>query len=548
MKHFFFAVILLLSVTAQAQPTQWNWVQPVEGSNPLEDIATDPFGNLYVTGTFTGFLQLGSTQLSNPGFCLYVAKFSPAGQLLFATKLQASNTAFAASIAVDKLGNSYVTGVFNGTLSLGDQTLASSHTTVGSNGDDIMTLKLAPNGAVRWLQQISSVRAGEEWEPSNLSRAIAVDAAGNSYISGSVSGSTVQFGGRTFSDREGQAFIASYTPQGALRWANVATSPDATTRSDGVHLAVNDQGTGYVSGGFYGGSLMLGGARVPASSFSDDFLAQFDLSLGRVNWAQNPEGTDGPLAVDRKGHLYRAGQFTGTVAFGKSTLRSTGTADIFVARYNSQGKAEWATAILGEGPYNYPEDMVVDTQNGRIYLTGTRSITSDFQAFIAFLQANGKVKHIESVGVAGTTTSSSSGFSIALAGHNSVYNSGIFTGTAQFGPFTLTSPFTQYYLASYGSKKTVRSGSQGMLAALTASLYPMPAHEQFTLRLESREKNQVLRAVLYNQLGVPVAEKTIQNPNGKLEAVFDTSQLPRGLYVLRLQQNGQLLIKTVTVE
>jgi hypothetical protein len=324
----------------------------------------------------------------------------------------------------------------------------------------------------------------------------------------------------------------------------VATGPDAA-QSVGLHLAVDDKGQGYVSGSFYGGSLTLGGAHVPATSFYNDFLAQFDPGKGLVKWAQDPAGTEGPLAVDRKGHLYRAGQFTGTVEFGKTTLSSTGNADIFVARYNSQGKPEWATAILGEGPgYNYPEDMAVDAQYGKIYLTGIRSITSDFQAFIALLQPNGKVKQLEAVDGPGT----SSGFSIAMAGPDNLYNSGIFTGTAQFGPFTLSSPFTSYYLGRYGTRKMGRSGSQTMLAALAASLYPMPAHEHFTLRLESGEKNQVLRAVLYNQLGVPVAEKTLQNPTGKLEAVFDTSQLPRGLSVLRLQQNGQLLPKTVTVE
>jgi hypothetical protein len=544
MKHFFLAVALLCSLTTQAQPAQWNWVQPVEGSNPLEDIAADAFGNLYATGTFTGFLQLGGTQLSNPGLCLYVAKFTPAGQLVFATKLQVSNTAFPASLAVDNLGNSYITGVFSGTLRLGNEVLATSNTAPEGGGQDIMTLKLAPNGTVRWLRQISSIPSGDEWEPTNTSRAIAVDAIGNSYLTGSVSGNSVQFGSRTFSNRTGQAFIASYSPQGALRWANVATGLDAA-RSEGVHLAIDDRGKGYMSGSFYGGSFTLGGANLPASAFYNDFLAQFNLSQGQVRWAQDPEGTEGPLAVDRKGHVYRAGQFTGTVAFGKTTLRSTGNPDIFVARYNSQGQPEWATALPGEGPgYNYPEDMAVDAQNGKIYLTGIRSITSDFQAFIALLQPNGKVKHVESVDGPGT----SSGFAIALAGHDNLYNSGIFTGTAQFGPFTLSSAFTSYYLGRYGSWKTVRSGSQGMLAALTASVYPMPAHEQFTLRLDSREKNQVLQAVLYNQLGIPIAEKTLQNATGKLETVFDTSQLPPGLYVLRLKQNGQLLTKTVTVE
>jgi len=92
------------------------------------DVATGPDGNIYVTGRFTGSLQLGATCLSNAGLgeCLYIAKCQPDGRVLRVTKLKGVTDVLPRSIAVDAAGNCYVTSRFLGTITYdsGRQTIA----------------------------------------------------------------------------------------------------------------------------------------------------------------------------------------------------------------------------------------------------------------------------------------------------------------------------------------------------------------------------------------------------------------------------------------
>src|SRR5438093_9853119 len=82
------------------------------GSDEAHAIAADPEGNAYVVGSTTGdFPTSNALQGEAPGFVdVFVAKFDPAGALLFSTYLGGNDRDEGRGIAVDATGI-YVTGV-----------------------------------------------------------------------------------------------------------------------------------------------------------------------------------------------------------------------------------------------------------------------------------------------------------------------------------------------------------------------------------------------------------------------------------------------------
>ena len=109
-----------------------------DGSSGL---ATDPAGNVLMTGLFQGTIWFGETALASLGsFDIIVAKYGSAGDLLWARSAGGPDGDFGGSIATDPSGSLVVSGGFAATASFGDVTLASA------GWVDIFVLKTGPNG------------------------------------------------------------------------------------------------------------------------------------------------------------------------------------------------------------------------------------------------------------------------------------------------------------------------------------------------------------------------------------------------------------------
>jgi hypothetical protein len=131
-------------------------------------IATDAVGNSYVTGSFTSdTLSFGSFDLINvnPGQRdIFIAKYDPNGNALWAKSAGGSTTDEAYSITIDALGNSYITGYFaSPTIVFGTFTL----TQTGLK--DMFLAKYDMNGNIQWAKNPS----GNDWD---CGRSITIDA------------------------------------------------------------------------------------------------------------------------------------------------------------------------------------------------------------------------------------------------------------------------------------------------------------------------------------------------------------------------------------
>ncbi|MFC2102493.1 SBBP repeat-containing protein [Bacteroidota bacterium] len=88
-----------------------------------QNIVTDADGNSYVTGYFSGEAQFGNTTLSSikGQNDVFIAAFNNAGMPLWARQAGGDRSDLGYNIAMDKEGNLYVTGSFHGTIKFGDQ-------------------------------------------------------------------------------------------------------------------------------------------------------------------------------------------------------------------------------------------------------------------------------------------------------------------------------------------------------------------------------------------------------------------------------------------
>ena len=86
------------------------------------------------------------------------------------------------------------------------------------------------------------------------------------------------------------------------------------------------------------------------------------------------------------------------------------------------------------------------------------------------------------------------------------------------------------------------------LTAATVSVYPNPAHGHFTVLLPPLAGQHQVQATLLNVLGQVVLTRTIGLTAAGATADFSTQPLAKGVYLLRLQAENQVLSKTVVVE
>ncbi len=104
---------------------------------------------------------------------IFIAKFSPTGDLLYSTYYGGSANDLATGIAVDPMGNVYVTGA----LQSHDFPVANAFQSSSGGAVDAFVLKLDPSGNVLYATYLGG-------KFNDVGMAIAADALGNAYVTG----------------------------------------------------------------------------------------------------------------------------------------------------------------------------------------------------------------------------------------------------------------------------------------------------------------------------------------------------------------------------
>jgi beta-propeller repeat-containing protein/fibronectin type III domain protein len=322
------------------------------GDDSATGVATDPAGNIYVTGTTNSFccgaflLKFNSTgsllwqrvllpnynfvsnglavdsmgsayltgdieKFNGTGQDILVVKFDSGGNLLWARTWGGNMNDYARAIAVDKYGGVYVTGT---TFSF-----------AVSGYSNLVVLKLRSNGSLVWQEIWGDLLY-------NYGLGITIDSTANIYVSGYTSDS--QF-------YNADPVLLKLNSTGALMWQElwaVSSVPgssiyNAYTFANAVTL--DSSGGVYVTGSSnynLNGFVYVG---VPIIKFNSDG----SIAWQKI-WIRGPAAYYGPnqsgnaLALDSTGDVYIAGQ---TINYGQDAQSS----GVLILEFSPRGDLEW---------------------------------------------------------------------------------------------------------------------------------------------------------------------------------------------------------------
>jgi hypothetical protein len=336
-------------------------------------IALDAAGNIYLAGYFGGACDFdpgpGVSSLSNSaGSDIFFAKFSPAGNFIFARRIGGTGTDRANAMAIDPVtGGIYLAGQY--ALSV-DFDPGPGTATLTASGGDAFFARFDTNGNYVFARRIGGSSADQ-------AQAIALDASGNIYVGGAFQG-TASFNTSPVvnltSAGNQDAFLAKYDPNGL----NIFALKMGGTGADLVNaLAVDAAGNAYVAGEFQNTAdfgpdpanhrfTAAGGSDIFFGKYSATGVYQYMRPIGSTSFDRGYglalSGTD----------VIVCGTFNRTVDFqpgdGVFNLVFAGGDDGFIARYNDAGTLVYAHQM---GSTGVDENRAVTvTGAGIAYVTG----------------------------------------------------------------------------------------------------------------------------------------------------------------------------------
>lgn len=309
-------------------------------------VALDSGGNVYLAGSTLGDLD---GNISAGGEDLFLLKYDAVGTWQWSRQFGSVAGDGANAVAVDGSGNIYVAGFTLGSLP--------GSNAGNSGGSDLFLIKYNAGGTLQWVRQLGSAGADQ-------AKGVAVDAAGNSYVTGSTLGTLPGFGNSNAGGED--LFLLKYDSAGVLQWVRQFGSV-AGDQAYGV--VVGSNGEVFVAGATLGtlpGNVSVGGSDNFLASFAADGTRQWIRQFGTVAFDAAQA-----VAADSQGGIYLGGVTSGVLA---GTV-SAGGSDLFVAKYDLSGSRLW-TRQLGSVGTDTALGISAEA-NGAVYVTGATNAGLD---------------------------------------------------------------------------------------------------------------------------------------------------------------------------
>jgi hypothetical protein len=377
-------LVKLSGLSGSPQSTFSATANPTTGLTTAQSTVVDSSGNVYVVGNATG--DFGN-QLNQGTQDTYLTKYDSAGNVVWTQMLGSAGAASAYSLALNPNGGVVVVGSTTGQV---------MQTAVSEGNNDSFVAEYDSSGNQSWVKQIQTLN-------NNQAAAVSVDASGNVYVGGQVTG--VIGKGQT-SNGGNDAYVAKLDSKGNVVYeqqygssGNDSAAATAVTSDGGLLVASVINGHAVVS-------KYAGGDATQAPVWTQDLGA---LQAG---------GTIGGMTVSN-GKVYITGTTSNAnlTAGGQATVAnaSSGGTDAYVFSLTDNGTSATANTVtyVGTGATDKGNAVTVGA-DGTIYLAGTtngtfagqtRNIPSVDNMFVSALNPNGTVQWTRQYGGAdGTST------------------------------------------------------------------------------------------------------------------------------------------------
>ena len=347
-------------------------------------ITVDASGNAYVTGVThsTNFpTTLGAFQAVLGGDQdAFVTKLSPTGSaLVYSTYLGGLDQDEGFGIAVDSLGNAYVSG-FTASTNF-PTTPAAFQTALGGGFGDAFVAKLDPTGSALVY---STYLGGVDFDAGF---GIALDTSSNAYVTGFTASTNFPTTPGAFQTvfTGGDAFVAKLDPTGSALVYSTLLGGSFDDRGQGI--AVDAAGNAYVTGSTQSADFPTtpGAFQTTFGGGGDAFVTKLTPTGSGLVYSTYLGGNDDDeglaIAVDISGNAYVTG-FTISATFpttpGAFQTTLGGGGDAFVTKLNHTGSSLVYSTYLGGSGEEAGLGIAVDAlPNPNAYVAGTTQ-SSDF--------------------------------------------------------------------------------------------------------------------------------------------------------------------------
>jgi hypothetical protein len=346
-------------------------------------IAVDALGNVYVTGnaTSSNFPSPNGGQTTNLGVrYTFVSKINPARSALLYSSFFADSSG--TGIAVDASGNAYVTG----------NTTSSRFPTINpfqrnGGGGDAFVGKLNPVGELIYSTYLGG--GGNDYAAG-----IAVDESGGVYVTGNTTSSDFPTANPLQRTNGGgvDVFVTKFDPSGA---SLAYSSYLGGSRDDGgTSIAVDTSANAYLSGTTASTDFPTANPLQGTSGGAvDAFVSKLDPTGSSLTYSTyhggifNDEGAG--IAVDALGNSYVTG-WTFSPDFPTAnpfqSRQGFDSRDAFITKFDPAGSSRLYSTYLGGMLNDFAAGIAVDP-SGNAYVTGSTA-SSDFPTVNPVQQTN----------------------------------------------------------------------------------------------------------------------------------------------------------------
>ncbi len=283
---------------------------------------------------------------------------------------------------------------------------------------------------------------------------VTVDLNGNIIVTGYFD-STATFGSQILQSAGGSdIFIVKYDQSGNVIWARSAGGLDY---DQPYSVTTDNLGNILVTGIFFG-TATFETTIINSYGSNDIFIAKYNTN-GALQWVQHAGGQSNDygyeITTDNQNNVIITGTYIQVATFGSFSVQSGNPyGDIYVAKYNSLGTAQWVHNAYdqtgGQSFYNYSYGVATDLSNN-IFITGsfsgsitfgTQTLVSSFDGtnediFLAKYDSQGNFTWVEQAG-SDSSSAYSLGNDVKVDNNGDILLTGKFSVQVNFGLITLT--------------------------------------------------------------------------------------------------------------
>jgi hypothetical protein len=543
-KRLFSCILFICSVCATAQNFAWASSFGASAQDVGYSIATDPSGNVYTMGTYSGTVDFdpgpGVSNLTSSGSAdMFVLKMDPAGNFIWAKSIGGAVAVYGRGMVIDNFGGLYIAGYFTSVVDFDPSPASYTLSSMGGS-PDVFILKLDFSGNFLWVKSIGS-------SYNDLVSCINLTNLGYVYISGTFSGN-VDFdpspGGTFMLSAQNSTFILKLDMSGNFAWAKQVVHTIAA-------LGIDSQDNLYMSGQFSNQVDFDPGPgtfTMAPNIITDVYVCKFD-SPGNFVWARKVGGPDfdnvQALKVDGFDNVYINGFFGDVADFdpgpGTYTLSSGPDLSPFICKLNPAGNFIWAKHLLSIAALGTQvsrlQGLAIDP-NANVYIGGGFIGTLDFDPgpgtytlgsagnhdiFVLKLDASGNFNQLYSAGSAGADYANS----LCLSSAGDVYVTGTYSGTVDFDPGQAVSNLSSVSYDVFVLKLNGPDvGLYENASERGVTIYPNPVRDRLTVDQPGLQNTGFY---IRDLLGRPVLTGRLNDQNQ-----VDVGQLPAGAYLLQV--------------